>query len=139
MTNDCDKQKSALLNKSHLEPESRSKRTKLEKFFSDTFQNSSEVSAPDAAEAELQKYELEDPLSLDSKEPLLWWKKREVNYKFLSILAKQFLCITSTSVPIERLFSSAGNLLSERRSRLSPENVEKLLFLYENNKLLNTL
>ena len=122
------------------EPESRSKRTKLEKFFGDTFQNpSEEVSAAEAAEAELQRYELEDPLSLDSKNPLLWWKEREVNYKFLSILAKRFLCITSTSVPSERLFSSAGNLLSERRSRLSPENVEKLLFLYENNKLLNTL
>ena len=62
------------------EAESRSKRTKLEKFFGDTFQNSSiEVSAPEAAEAELQKYELEDPLSLESKEPLLWWKEREVN------------------------------------------------------------
>ena len=127
------------------EPESRSKRTKLEKFFGDTFQNpseedpSEEVSAAEAAEAELQRYELEDPLSLDSKNPLLWWKEREVNYKFLSILAKRFLCITSTSVPSERLFSSAGNLLSERRSRLSPENVEKLLFPYENNKLLNTL
>ena len=122
------------------EPESRSKRTKLENFFGDTFQNpSEEVSAAEAAEAELQRYELEDPLSLDSKNPLLWWKEREVNYKFLSILAKRFLCITSTSVPSERLFSSAGNLLSERRSRLSPENVEKLLFLYENNKLLNTL
>ena len=127
------------------EPESRAKRTKLEKFFGDTFvKNSSEkISAAEAAEAELQKYELqkyelEDPLSLDSKNPLLWWKEREINYKFLSILAKRFLCITSTSVPSERLFSSAGNLLSERRSRLSPENVEKLLFLYENNKLLNT-
>ena len=122
------------------EPESRAKRTKLEKFFGDSFvKNSSEkISAAEAAEAELQKYELEDPLSLDSKNPLLWWKEREINYKFLSILAKRFLCITSTSVPSERLFSSAGNLLSERRSRLSPENVEKLLFLYENNKLLNT-
>ena len=124
-----------------FELESRSKRTKLENFFGDTFVQSSsdEVSAAEAAEAELQKYELEDPLSLDSKKPLQWWKERQVNYKFLSILAKRFLCITSTSVPSERLFSSAGNLLSERRSRLSPENVEKLLFLYENNKLLNIL
>ena len=111
-----------------------------ENFFGDTFQNSSdELGTTETAESELQKYELEDALSLDSKEPLLWWKEHELNYKFLSILAKQFLCITSTSVPSERLFSSAGNLLSERRSRLSPENVEKLLFLYENNKLLNIL
>lgn len=45
---------------------------KAQKVFGHTFQNSSEeVSAAEAAEAELQKYELEDPLSLDSKEPLL--------------------------------------------------------------------
>ena len=125
---------------SRTEAESRCKRTKLEKFFGDTFQNSSDkLGTTETAESELQKYELEDALSLDSKEPLLWWKEHELNYKFLSILAKQFLCITSTSVPSERLFSSAGNLLSERRSRLSPENVEKLLFLYKNNKLLNIL
>ena len=120
------------------ESESRPKRTKLENFFGDSIQISSEeVSAAEAAETELQRYELEDPLSLDTKKPLLWWKEREINYKYLSILAKRFLCITSTSVPSERLFSSAGNLLSEKRSRLSPENVEKLFFLYENNELLN--
>jgi len=38
--------------------ESRPKRTKLEKIFGDAFQNTSEeVSAAEAAEAELQKYE----------------------------------------------------------------------------------
>jgi len=62
--------------------------------------------------------------------------KRKINYNFLSTLAKRFLCVTATNVPSERLFSSAGNLLSERRSRLTPENVEKLLFLYENDKLI---
>ena len=53
--------------------ESRSKRTKLN-FFGDTFQTSpsGEVSAAEAAETELQRYELKDPLSLDSKKPLLW-------------------------------------------------------------------
>ena len=52
--------------------ESRSKRTKLKSFFGDTFvkNSSEEVSAAEAAEAELQNYELEVPLSLDSKKPL---------------------------------------------------------------------
>jgi len=113
------------------------KRSKLEKFFGSCFQNTpGEVSASEAAETELQRYELEEPLSLKSKNPLLWWKERKINYNFLSARAKWFLCVTATSVPSERLFSSAGNLLSERRSRLTPENVEKLLFLYENNKLI---
>ena len=48
------------------------KRTKLEKFFGNYFQSTSgEVSASEAAERELQRYELEEPLSLKSKKPLL--------------------------------------------------------------------
>ena len=98
--------------------QNRSKRTKLEKFFDSSLQAShsgegSGYSANETAETELHRSELEDPLSLESKKPLLWWKEREVNYQHLSLLAKKFLCITATSVPSERLFSSAGNLLSE--------------------------
>ena len=48
------------------------------------------------------------------------------------MLAKKFLCITATSVPSERLFSAAGNLVAEKRSRLTSENIDKLIFLYEN-------
>ena len=47
-------------------------------------------------------------------------------------LSKKFLCITATSVPSERLFSSAGNLIAEKRSRLMSDNIDKLIFLYEN-------
>ena len=63
---------------------------------------------------ELRKYEAEDPEPLDSLEPLKWWKAREQQLTHLSRLAKQVLCITASSVPSERLFSSAGNLVHER-------------------------
>ena len=36
------------------------------------------------------------------------------------------------SVPSERLFSKAGQLVSERRNRLKPSNVDMLLFLNNN-------
>ena len=39
-------------------------------------------------------------------------------------------------MPSDRLFSSAGNLVNQKRSCLSPENVDYLLFLYENSKVL---
>ena len=110
------------------------KRTKLEKFFDVTFRPRAgeNASASEVARTELQKYELEEPLGLESKQPLLWWKEHESLYKYLSLLSKKFLCITATSVPSERLFSAAGNLVAEKRSRLTSDNIDKLIFLYEN-------
>ena len=110
------------------------KRTKLEKIFDGAFRPRAgeNGSAAEVARTELQKYELEEPLGLENKQPLLWWKEREALYKYLSVLAKKFLCITATSVPSERLFSAAGNLVAEKRSRLTSENIDKLIFLYEN-------
>ena len=76
----------------------------------------------------------EKPLSLD-EEPLKWWKTKDSRLKYLSQLVRKTFCITASSVPSERLFSAAGNLISEKRSSLSPENVDILLFLHENNNL----
>ena len=40
--------------------------------------------------------------------------------------------LESTSVRSEEIFSVAGNILIEKRNRLLPENVDKLVFLHEN-------
>ena len=53
-------------------------------------------------------------------------------YRYLAKLIKRILTITATSVPSEQLFSSAGDLISEKRSCLKPKNVNMLLFLHEN-------
>ena len=47
-------------------------------------------------------------------------------------IAKKYLCIPGTSVPAERVFSKAGELVSMRRSRLKPKNVNMFLFLNKN-------
>ena len=52
-------------------------------------------------------------------------------------LAKKYLTPPPTSTDVERLFSVAGNILTEDRNRLLPENVDKLLFLKENIETLN--
>ena len=84
------------------------------------------LSPEEIAANELRKYmfEAEDPEPLESQEPWKQWKVREQQLKYLSHVVKWVFCITASSVPSERLFSSAGNLANEKRSCLSPENVE---------------
>lgn len=59
--------------------------------------------------------------------PLKYWQ----NYSQspLSKLAKRYLTIIATSVPSERLFSRAGNIITDLRNRLTGEHLQQLLFL----------
>ena len=47
-------------------------------------------------------------------------------------MARRYLGVVATSVPSERLFSTAGNVVTAKRCALEPENVEKLVFLHDN-------
>lgn len=80
---------------------------------------------------EVQRY-LEDGLQHRNTDPLKWWKDNRHNFPYLSQLAKKTLCCLGTSVPCERVFSKAGLLISDRRSRLSSKKVEMILFLNQN-------
>lgn len=64
-------------------------------------------------------------------DPLKWWSENGVNSK-LAPVARQFLCPPPTSVPSERLFSGAGLIYSDRRSRLHPDKAEMLMFIRTN-------
>jgi hAT family C-terminal dimerisation region len=54
----------------------------------------------------------------------LLWKQHQRGFPNLSKLAKKYLNIPASSASSERNFSAAGLVLSERRTRLSPENVD---------------
>lgn len=64
--------------------------------------------------------------------PLQWWQTNSLNLPTLSKFARKLLSIQATSVPSERLFSDAGELVSSRRSRLSAINIDMLLFVHNN-------
>ena len=62
-------------------------------------------------------------------DPLQWWKKQSLRLPNLAQLAKELLAVPATSVPSERVFSKAGELISAKRSRLGKETVDRILFL----------
>lgn len=82
-------------------------------------------------EKEISAY-LEYPSLEADANPLAWWKAENGRFPSLAYLAKKYLCICGTSVPSERIFSSAGHISNSLRNRLLPENVSKLVFLANN-------
>ena len=67
--------------------------------------------------------------------PLSWWKQNQSAFPHLANYAKCLLAIPGTSVPSERVFSVAGNIVTAQRANLSPDNVDILIFLKKNLKL----
>ena len=64
--------------------------------------------------------------------PFVWWKKYCKMFPILSRLAKKFLCAPISTIYSERVFSEIGNIYNNKKNSLSPENVEKLVFLHHN-------
>ncbi len=67
--------------------------------------------------------------------PIGWWKQHRHIFPTLYRLTCRFLNISSTSCPVERLFSVAGQVDAARRSSLSPDTMTLLVFLYESLSL----
>jgi hypothetical protein len=84
-------------------------------------------------EMEVVNYKREASLPLKAN-PLIWWRDRKTKYPLLSELARALLCIPATSVPSERVFSTAGDILTSQRANLKGKHVDTLIFLKKNMK-----
>jgi len=66
--------------------------------------------------------------------PLLFWKSHQQSFPNLSILARNYLSISASSVPVEAMFSSAGRLLNVKRSSMAPYRANILTVIHDNYK-----
>ena len=107
------------------------KRLLGEKFGGSSAAGSGSVSSEDQAQAELARYKAEPQSPLDHC-PLQWWRDHQTIYPLLSKLTRKYLCLPSTSVPSESLFSTAGIIVNEKRATLDPHSVDKMVFLHDN-------
>ncbi|KAI4827546.1 hypothetical protein KUCAC02_030934 [Chaenocephalus aceratus] len=99
---------------------------------SGTRQDSSTPTIPtDKLNGEITDYKLLTDIS-PAEDPLTWWSQHEVHLPMLARFAKQYLCIPASSCASERVFSTSGNICSPRRSRLTEEHLETLVFLAKN-------
>ncbi|KAK3556990.1 hypothetical protein QTP70_022329 [Hemibagrus guttatus] len=83
---------------------------------------------------EVECYKQVPTLPMDSN-PLVWWKDNESQFPHVAKLAKCYLGVSATSVPSERVLSTAGDIFTAQRASLSPENVDMMVLLKKNLKL----
>lgn len=104
-------------------------------FLSKNVPSESTLNDQNIFEVEIEKYIQIPKADLDS-DPLAWWKIYKSEFPNLSLLSRKYLCIQGTSVPCERLFSYGGNVITDKRTSLSAEHAEQLIFLSKNSHLI---
>jgi hypothetical protein len=70
---------------------------------------------------------------------LQWWKENQVKYSYVWQYAERVLvlCIVASSAPSERVFSCAGNVVTNKRCRLTAETVNILVTLSQNAECID--
>ena len=106
----------------------------MEDLFGDTYSAANPGPQQDNSrmlQNEMMMYEQEAPIKAEEN-PLAWWEINSGRFPNIAKMAKKYLGVPGTSVRSERVFSSAGNIVNKKRSALSSENVDKLVFLSNN-------
>jgi len=70
--------------------------------------------------------------SVKSDNPLQFWKAHEKLFPHLCILARSYLSMSASSVPVEQMFSSCGLLLNVKRSSMAPCRASVVSFIHDN-------
>ncbi|KAK0145655.1 Zinc finger BED domain-containing protein 1 [Merluccius polli] len=113
------------------------KESAMEELFGETFAGKGGTGKKlfaDAIEEEVAYYQAASGIQVDG-DPLNWWKINECRYPHVAMMARCYLAVPGTSVPSERVFSTAGDIVTAKRSTLSPGNADILIFLKKNLKL----
>jgi hypothetical protein len=76
---------------------------------------------------QLDDYMLE-PNEPEDSNSFNWWSANRVRFPDIATVARSYLAIPATSVTSERIFSKCGLTVSDRRSPLSPQHTEQIVF-----------
>lgn len=94
----------------------------------------SQTSLDDDELSSYLKFNLSNITNKSKLDVIAWWKGNQNEFPVLSKIAKDFLTIQPTSVPLEELFSESGLLITEKRSNLNEDTVKACMCLKSWNK-----
>nr|XP_046245767.1 uncharacterized protein LOC124059629 isoform X2 [Scatophagus argus]XP_046245768.1 uncharacterized protein LOC124059629 isoform X2 [Scatophagus argus]XP_046245769.1 uncharacterized protein LOC124059629 isoform X2 [Scatophagus argus] len=89
------------------------------------------TSVPERVQQEMQLYR-NLPAVPTSEDALAWWWERRDALPLLFKLSNSYLCIQASSTPHERAFSTAGDTVSQERSRILSDQADMQIFLQKN-------
>ena len=95
------------------------------------------LDARQKADFEVNDYLSEAKLKHKDDPYIYWTGNNAAKWPLLTKLALKLHSAPPTSAESERIFSTAGLIVNDLRKRLTPEHVDKLLFLHHNLKIYN--
>jgi len=74
--------------------------------------------------------------SLYEDNPLLFWKENSLSFPLLSQLVSMYLGSSASSVHVESLLSTAEFILNGKRSSLTQDKLNMIVFIHDNFELI---
>ncbi|XP_077421639.1 zinc finger BED domain-containing protein 4-like isoform X2 [Vanacampus margaritifer] len=93
---------------------------------------------PQLPSSDVEAYLADGDINL-TDDPVKYWSGKLQCWPNLTHFAMQHLSCPPTSVRYERVFSTAGNVVSPQRANLDPRHVEQLVFIKVNEDLKNSV
>jgi len=88
-------------------------------------------SSSDIADEEIALWRMRLQELLSHKNPLTELRRASSVVPWIALLGRKVLAVPATSAVPERMFSSAGNIMTKKRARLSCDHLEELMYLHE--------
>jgi hypothetical protein len=90
------------------------------------------INSASVGSSELDAYWLKPPIARkDNFDILDWWKSNSGEYPILASMAKDALAVPASTVASESAFSTGRRVISDFRSRLTPDTAEALICLQD--------
>ena len=92
---------------------------------------------PTESESEIDRYKKLTLSLVDIEiDPLEFWSINRNNFPRLSMIASWILSASATNISSERSFSAVGNVITPHQNSLSPDTVDRLIFVRSDRDML---
>jgi hypothetical protein len=108
------------------------KRRLIEKFENQAELSSGDIDLARRIDSEVHSYLNFDVRFSANDNALQFWETHQHIFPYLAVLARNYLCVSASSVPVEQMFSSTGILLNQKRSSMAPCRANVVSFIHDN-------